>query len=239
MKKTALTLIAVVAAVSLSACSYTPQEAAESRNPESAVTQTFAQEVTPQQTTQNKETVSFELEKETSQEEMRSDIPQQSSEPQMVEEVREVTDVRKEPFSQPVQGTPSVSKPAQPKPTEPSVAEPTVQEESELPTASTPQSVPEPIPEPSVKPMPEPEPTFDVSSYVAYAKSCGQSLGLTLDSTAVSCWDDPLTANASCIYLERDIRDRLDWYAVSGFTAFWVWSEDLGSGNYLVYIGYA
>ena len=39
--------------------------------------------------------------------------------------------------------------------------------------------------------------------------------------------------------LVRDIHDRLDWYLASGFTAFTVWSEDVGGGNYLIYIGYA
>ena len=62
---------------------------------------------------------------------------------------------------------------------------------------------------------------------------------MTLDSSAVSCWDDPITANVSCAYLERDIHDRLDWYLASGYTGFTVWSEDVGGGSCLIYIGYA
>lgn len=99
----------------------------------------------------------------------------------------------------------------------------------------------EPVTEtaPAATEPPPTEPDFDISLYVSYAKSYGQSIGLTLNGTAVSCWDDPITANASCTYLERDIRDRLDWYLASGYTGFTVWSEDAGGGNYLIYIGYA
>lgn len=121
-----------------------------------------------------------------------------------------------------------------PKPTGTPAVEPVVAEPSETePTITNPSS--EVVPETATAP----EPSFDVSTYVSYAKSYGQGIGLTLDSSAVSCWDDPITANASCIYLERDIRDRLDWYLASGYKAFWVWSVDNGGGNYQIYIGYA
>ena len=82
-------------------------------------------------------------------------------------------------------------------------------------------------------------PAFHVSEYIQLAKNYGQNVGLALDSTATDCWDDPITANANCRYLKRVIQDRLDWYKASGFTAFWVWSEQVGSGEYLIYIGYA
>lgn len=82
-------------------------------------------------------------------------------------------------------------------------------------------------------------PIFDVSAYVQAAKECGVQIGLVLDSTATICWDDPLTANAGCRYLTRDLQDRLDWYKQSGFTAFWVWSEQIAGEEYLIYIGYA
>ena len=107
--------------------------------------------------------------------------------------------------------------------------------------ASEPEEPPQSTEEPS-KPTPEPEPTtpaFDVSGYVSFAKNYAQSIGLSLDSTATGCWDTPIEAHAGCIYLERDIRDRLDWYLDSGFTAIWVWSVDLGGGNHEIFIGYA
>ncbi len=102
-------------------------------------------------------------------------------------------------------------------------------------------SVLEPVSEPTItpEPTPEPPPVFDVSEYVSYGKSYGSGVGLKLDSTAVDCWDDPLMAYEGCIYLERDIRDRLDWYVESGFTSFWVWSVDIGNGKHQIFIGYA
>lgn len=103
---------------------------------------------------------------------------------------------------------------------------------------------PTPPVEPPISPQPNepiepPPPAFDVNAWIDFAKNYGQSIGLGLDSTATFCWDDPITANSSCIYLERDIKDTLDWYKSSGFTVFWAWSENLGTGNYLIYIGYA
>lgn len=130
--------------------------------------------------------------------------------------------------------SPSEEPKSPPEPTGTPVVEPVVAEPSEMESTIT---------NPSSEAVPEtatvPEPSFDVSRYICYGKSYGAGIGLALDSSAVSCWDDPITANASCIYLERDIRDRLDWYLASGYTAFWVWSADLGGGSYQIYIGYA
>lgn len=104
----------------------------------------------------------------------------------------------------------------------------------------TPAPTPEPTPEPASTPEPQPpEPSVDVSKCVGYAQSYGVSIGLSLDSTATACWDDPLMSSANSAYLERDLKDRLDWYKASGFTAFYVWSVDLGGGSYQIYIGYA
>lgn len=98
-------------------------------------------------------------------------------------------------------------------------------------------SVPE-IAEP--EPTPKPEPTFDIDCWISYAKSTAVSLGLTLDSSATDCWDNPITAKPTCIYLERDIRSRLNRYAKDGeITAVWIWYECVGTSSYLIYIGYA
>lgn len=43
--------------------------------------------------------------------------------------------------------------------------------------------------------------TFDVNEYVAYAKSYAQSIGLSLDSTATECWDNPITANSETVQI--------------------------------------
>ena len=113
------------------------------------------------------------------------------------------------------------------------------QEQSSAP-AQEPET--EPTPESTSEPMPtaEPEkPSFSVSGYVSYAKGYASSIGLSLDSSATACWDTPIRANASCAYIERDIRDRLSWYKASGYSAVWVWSSRIGDGDYNIYIGYA
>lgn len=100
---------------------------------------------------------------------------------------------------------------------------------------------PNPKPEPPQESEPAPpEKLFDINTYVEFARNyVTETLNLTLDPTAKSCWDDPISASKNSKYLERDLKDRLDWYKVSGFTSFWIWSENLGGGNYNIYIGYA
>ena len=90
------------------------------------------------------------------------------------------------------------------------------------------------------EPTPKPEPTFDIDCWISYAKNTAVSLGLTLDSSATDCWDNPITAKPTCIYLERDINSRLNRYAKDGeITAVWIWYECVGTSSYLIYIGYA
>lgn len=108
-----------------------------------------------------------------------------------------------------------------------------------------PQSKPEtPTVKEEVKPMqPKPteevKPSFDVNSYVNYAKSYAQSIGLELDSTAMDCWDNPITANAKRTGIKDDIQSRLNRYKnVEGFTAVWVWAEKVSDTEYEIHIGY-
>lgn len=90
------------------------------------------------------------------------------------------------------------------------------------------------------EPTPEPEPAFDIDYWIFYAKSTAVSLGLTLEDSAIECWDNPITAKPTCIYLERDINSRLNRYAKDEtITAVWIWYECVGTSNYLIYIGYA
>ena len=100
--------------------------------------------------------------------------------------------------------------------------------------------------EPSVPAITEPEPTleiepvFDIEHWISYAKSTAVSLGLTLDSSATDCWDNPISAEQGCIYLERDINSRLKRYAEDkSITDVWIWYECVGTDKYLIYIGYA
>lgn len=103
-----------------------------------------------------------------------------------------------------------------------------------------------PTEEPSIpaitepEPTSEPEPTFDIDCWISYAKSTAVSLGLTLDSSATDCWDNPISAEQGCIYLERDINSRLKRYAEDeSITDICIWYECVGTDKYLIYIGYA
>lgn len=99
---------------------------------------------------------------------------------------------------------------------------------------------PEPESEPEPETVPESESAFDIDYWVSYAYSLAAGKGLNLNPSATDCWDNPITANADCIYLERDLNNRLDRYAGDeGITDVWIWYEDLGEGRYLIYIGYA
>ena len=121
-------------------------------------------------------------------------------------------------------------------------------EEAEQPPVipEKPEKIESPKEEPSVpaitepEPTSEPEPTFDIEHWISYAKSTAVSLGLTLDHSATDCWDNPITAKPTCIYLERDISSRLNRYAKDEeITAVWIWYECVGTSSYLIYIGYA
>lgn len=84
------------------------------------------------------------------------------------------------------------------------------------------------------------EPAFDISYWVQYARSYAVSVGLQLHEEAIYCWDTPISANAKCIYLERDIQSRLNRYAGDEeITLVWIWTVQLSEGNYEIYIGYA
>lgn len=109
-----------------------------------------------------------------------------------------------------------------------------------------PEKTESPKEEPSVpaitepEPTPETEPAFDIEHWISYAKSTAVSLGLTLDSSATDCWDNPISAEQGCIYLERDINSRLKRYAEDeSITDVWIWYECVGTDKYLIYIGYA
>lgn len=148
-------------------------------------------------------------------------------------------------------------------PTESTVPTETVEAKSEVstpakeetpPTVSSPtETVPPKASEPPTEPMatqpqePEPpvaeEPTesaFDIQTWIDYAKAYAESVGLRLESSAVDCWDNPIDADADCIYLERDIQSRLNRYARDeDITDVWIWAEARSDGKYDLYIGYA
>ena len=138
--------------------------------------------------------------------------------------------ISSEPVSAPTESNAPASEEAKQSPVIPEKLEKT-----ESPTKEP--SVPA-ITEPEL--TPETEPVFDIEHWISYAKSTAVSLGLTLDSSATDCWDNPITAKPTCIYLERDINSRLNRYAKEEtITAVWIWYECVGTSSYLIYIGYA
>lgn len=103
-------------------------------------------------------------------------------------------------------------------------------------TAEIPETVETP-PESVTEP---PKAEFDVNYWVGFARFYALQIGLEIDGTAVDCWDNPTTANADCIYLERDLTYRLDRYnRDDDITAVNIWAESLGNRNHLIYIAYA
>ena len=171
-----------------------------------------------------------------------SSNPQTDSSSQAIDEEKEEKKPVSQTDSEKTAADPSPAE-SKPDPETPPASGP----EGKLVSESSLEPIPESIPEstPEADPAPEPTPTeppvsaFDVSGYVEMAKSYGQSIGLKLDSSATACWDNPIYANADSLYIQRDLQDTLDWYKDSGFTSFWVWTENLGNNDYHIYIGYA
>lgn len=125
------------------------------------------------------------------------------------------------------------------------------------PKPETPKAV-EPTPEPKPTPPPAEEtpkveqpqettppdnpavPEFNIQTWIDYAKTYAVSVGLRLESSAVDCWDNPITAGAYSTCLERDIAGRLDRYSRDeDITDVWIWAQERSDGSYDLYIGYA
>lgn len=162
------------------------------------------------------------------------------------------TEKEKESSPSPVitEETVATTVPATPKPEN---TDPPKNREPETDKPEKPQSTEEITPPKEDKPTetqpPEPENTkptqevqndFDITEWVEFTKSYAQSIGLSLDSTATECWDNPITANPNRTNLKDDIMSRLNRYKnTEGFTAVWVWVEKVSDTEYELYIGYA
>lgn len=121
----------------------------------------------------------------------------------------------------------------QPSSTLPSTAEPT----EPAPTEHVPTTGPTETESPTEPPT---EPPFDIDTWVSFAREYAVGLGLVLDSSATSCWDNPILASAQSRYLERDLKGVLEDYASApDITQVWIWSELRPDGRYDIYIGYA
>ena len=153
-----------------------------------------------------------------------TEIPAESTEPtEIVEAKSEVSIPAKE------ETPPTVNIPTETTP--PKASEP---EPPEEPTETQPQESKPPVAE-------EPtEPVFDIQTWIDYAKAYAESVGLRLESSAVDCWDNPISAGTHCSYLGRDIQSRLNRYARDeDITDVWIWAEARSDGKYDLYIGYA
>ena len=82
---------------------------------------------------------------------------------------------------------------------------------------------------------------IDIAYYETYAKSYAKQIGLSYDSSATDCWDNPIIVSATNgSYVKRDIRGYLNSYKnVEGFESICVWSKKRTDGKYDLYIGYS
>lgn len=147
-------------------------------------------------------------------------------------------------FEQPNSGTtpPQVSEPSKTPDEYERHPEASAPSEKEQPTSpATEEPKPANQPQPAEPPKQEPtELAFDIGYWIGFAKSYAESAGLTLNSEAVCCWDNPIAAGSQCKYTERDIKGYLNRYAKDpDITDVWIWYEQTGTGSFEVYIGYA
>lgn len=88
---------------------------------------------------------------------------------------------------------------------QPSEPEKKTDESDRRPETAAPTEKEQPTPPATEESMPpEPpkedptEPVFDIDYWISFAKSYAESIGLTLDSGAVYCWDNPIAAGVKC-----------------------------------------
>lgn len=126
-----------------------------------------------------------------------------------------------------------------PKPETPKAVEPTPEP---APTQRPAEEMPKVEQPQETKPSPEEPavPEFNIQTWIDYAKTYAVSVGLRLESSAVDCWDNPITAGAYSSQLERDIQSRLNRYSRDeDITDVWIWAQARSDGSYDLYIGYA
>ena len=169
----------------------------------------------------------------------QSTVPQESTAVSVSESTEIPAESMVEPKTEKAQS--EVSTPAKEE-TPPTVSSPT---ETTPPKASEPEPPTEPMAtqpqEPESPAEEEPtEPAFDIQTWIDYAKAYAESIGLRMESSAVDCWDNPISVGTHCSYLERDIQSRLNRYARDeDITDVWIWAEARSDGKYDLYIGYA
>ena len=87
-------------------------------------------------------------------------------------------------------------------------------------------------------PQPE-EKVFDMDYWLGYAKDYAVGIGLRLDENATGSWDTPIRCSSKTEdVLAAYIRDDLTYYKnEEGCTAVWIWAEQIGDGQYELFIG--
>lgn len=120
----------------------------------------------------------------------------------------------------------SSSKPAGNSPSVPAGSEPSTPAGSGTDAAETP------------APQPE-EKVFDMDYWLGYAKDYAVGIGLRLDENATDSWDTPIRCSSKTEdVLAAYIRDDLTYYKnEEGCTAVWIWAEQVGDGQYELFIG--
>lgn len=125
--------------------------------------------------------------------------------------------------------------------TKPKAEDPPVQV---LPAETVPPEAPPTESDPSkpvtdeTAPQPE-EKVFDMDYWLGYAKDYAVGIGLRLDENAADSWDTPIRCSSKTEdVLERYIQDDLSYYKnEEGCTAVWIWAEQVGDGQYELFIG--
>ena len=125
--------------------------------------------------------------------------------------------------------------------TKPKAEDPPVQV---LPAETVPPEAPPTESDPSkpvtdeTAPQPE-EKGFDMDYWLGYAKDYAVGIGLRLDENATGSWDTPIRCSSKTEdVLAAYIRDDLSYYKnEEGCTAVWIWAEQVGDGQYELFIG--
>ena len=89
-------------------------------------------------------------------------------------------------------------------------------------------------------PAPQPEEkVFNMDYWLGYAKDYAVGIGLRLDENAAGSWDTPIRCSSKTEdVLAAYIRDDLTYYKnEEGCTAVWIWTEQVGDGQYELFIG--
>lgn len=169
----------------------------------------------------------------------QSTVPQEQATVSVSGSTEVPAEITAEP--EPVETKPEVSTPAKEEtpPTVSSPTETTPPKASELEPPTEPMATQPQEPESPAEEEPT-EPAFDIQTWIDYAKAYAESIGLRMESSAVDCWDNPISVGTHCSYLERDIQSRLNRYARDeDITDVWIWAEARSDGKYDLYIGYA